>query len=140
MRSDEAGFTLLEVLVAMVILSLAVTTVLQLTSQSLRLLHRSGEHQRAVLLADRLLRQAQPDAERAESGREEPFGWARRAVRVAVPRELAPRPVTAPSGAAGSNREPELFMVSVVVSWGTRAVELSSLRAAVPQSALPRTP
>ena len=50
----DGGFTLLEVLVAMVILSVAVVTLIQLASQGLRLLRVSGEHQDAVMLADRL--------------------------------------------------------------------------------------
>jgi len=40
---NQAGFTLLEVLVAMAILAVAITTMLQLSAQSLRLLGLSGD-------------------------------------------------------------------------------------------------
>jgi type II secretion system protein I len=128
--SREAGFTLLEVLVAMAILGLAVTTLLQLTSQSVRLLYRSGEQQRAIMLADRVLRQADLAGEGVEEGTEGPFVWQRRATAVPVSSELAP--TTGPV--------PLLLAVTVDVRWGTRAVQLSSLRALLPERTLPRTP
>jgi len=47
---------LLEVLLALAILGFAVVTLLQLSSQSLRLVKTSGDYQQAVLLADRIAR------------------------------------------------------------------------------------
>ena len=118
----EAGFTLLEVLVAMAILAVAITTLLQLSSQSLRLLKLSGEHQRAVLLADRVVRESQPEAEGVESGQEGPYAWERRVSLVALPTEQSP-----PRGAA-----PRLFSVAVSVRWGSsRSLDVATLRTSV---------
>lgn len=126
------GFTLLEVLVAMAILGIAVTAMMQLSSQSLRLLHLSGEHQRAILLADRLVRQTPTDVEGAQSGEEDGYAWERRITAVVVPKEL-----TAPGAAAA----PQLRSISVAVRWGRgRAVQLATMRASLADSALPRTP
>ena len=118
----EAGFTLLEVLVAMAILAVAITTMLQLSSQSLRLLKLSGEHQRAVLLADRVVRESQPEAEGVESGQEGPYAWERRVSLVALQAEQSP-----PTGAV-----PRLFSVAVSVRWGnSRSVDVATLRTSV---------
>jgi general secretion pathway protein I len=121
MRHDS-GFTLLEVLVAMAILAVAITTMLQLSAQSLRLLGLSGEHQRAVLLADRVTRESQPEIEGVESGQEGPYAWERRVSLVALPAEQSP-----PTAAA-----PRLFSVAVSVRWGgSRWVEIATLRTSV---------
>jgi prepilin-type N-terminal cleavage/methylation domain-containing protein len=118
--SNARGFTLLEVLVALVILSLAIVTQIQLASQALRLVKLSGDHQAAVLLAERLARAALFDAEKIEQGREGEVSWERRIARVPVPDELTP-----PSGPA-----PQLLALIVSVRWGgTRAFELATLRA-----------
>lgn len=115
----HAGFTLLEVLVAMAIVAVAITTMLQLSSQSLRLLKLTGEQQDATLLADRLLREVEPTAEEVRSGEEGAFAWERRVGILAVTEELAP-----PSGPA-----PVLYSVSVAVRWAQgRSVSVSSLR------------
>ena len=52
-----AGFTLLEVLVAFAILSVAVVALIQGFAQGLRLLKVAGDHQQAVLLADQKARE-----------------------------------------------------------------------------------
>ncbi|MCI0548101.1 MAG: prepilin-type N-terminal cleavage/methylation domain-containing protein [Candidatus Rokubacteria bacterium] len=120
--SDTGGFTLLEVLVAMVIVGLGVATVLQVASQNLRLLKLSGEHQEAVALADQLVRLSEPDQESLDGGQEGAFSWERRVVRVPVPDELS---------APGQPRA-ELWSVAVAVRWGeNRAVQISTLRASV---------
>lgn len=119
----SAGFTLLEVLVAMAILGLALTTLLQLSSQALRLLRLSGEHQEAVLLADRLAREAEATSEEVTSGTDGPFDWERRIDTVPVADEL-----TSPLATA----RPRLFSVSVVVRWGrSRSLEVATLRTVV---------
>ena len=76
-RRESAGFTLLEVLVAMVILSVAVVTLIQLASQGLRLLKLSSDHQEAALLADRLVRASDASVEGVENGHEGQFTWER---------------------------------------------------------------
>jgi general secretion pathway protein I len=120
-RRGAAGFTLLEVLVAMVILSVAIVTFIQLASQGLRLLRLSGEHQEAVMLADRLARAADASRESVDTGHEGPYEWERRTRLVVVPADLTP---------AGAN-PPRLLALSVAVKWaGGRSVELSTLRLA----------
>ncbi|HEV8226035.1 MAG TPA: prepilin-type N-terminal cleavage/methylation domain-containing protein [Methylomirabilota bacterium] len=117
----DGGFTLLEVLVAMVILSVAVVTLIQLASQGLRLLRVSGEHQDAVMLADRLARSADVSGERVDTGHEGGFSWERRTKLVVVPADPAPIGTDAP----------RLLALSVAVKWGSgRSVELSTLRLA----------
>jgi prepilin-type N-terminal cleavage/methylation domain-containing protein len=113
------GFTLLEVLVAMLILGLAVVTLIQLSSQGLRLVKLSGDQQQAALLADRLARAMEPLAEGVETGREGPMTWERRVALLGTPDELSP-----PSGPT-----PELRALTVTVRWGFgRSLELASLR------------
>ena len=120
-RRADAGFTLLEVLVAVVILSVAVVTLVQLASQGLRLLKLSSDYQEAVLLADRVARTGEASIEGVETGQEGQFNWERRARLVAVPDDLAP---------VGS-ASPHLLALSVAVRWGTgRTLEVATLRLA----------
>ena len=127
-RTGDGGFTLLEVMVAMVILSVAVVTLVQLSSQGLRLLRVSGEHQDAVMLADRLARSADVSGESVDTGHEGAFEWERRTRLVAVPADLAPVGTGAP----------RLLSLSVAVKWGSgRSVEISTLRLAQVTGTLP---
>jgi prepilin-type N-terminal cleavage/methylation domain-containing protein len=116
---DGRGFSLLEVLVAMFILSLAVLTLFQLASQALRLVKLSGEQQTATLLAERLTREARLETEDVERGQEGGLTWERRFARMPIPDELA-----APSG-----RPVQLLALIVTVRWdGGRALEVATLR------------
>ena len=116
---DARGFSLLEVLVAMFILSLAVLALFQVASQALRLVKLSGEHQTAALLAERLAREARVEAEGVERGQEGGLTWERRFAPMPVPDEL-----TAPSG-----RPVQLLTLIVTVRWdGRRALEVATLR------------
>lgn len=118
MRASR-GFTLLEVLVALAILGLAVVTVIQLFSQGLRLLKLSGDHQRAVLLADQKTREVEPGAEGIDSGHEGEFAWERRVEQYPLPGELTPL------GASPLR----VLRVSVQVRWSeNRSVEVVTLR------------
>ena len=114
------GFTLLEVLVALTILGLAIVTLLQLSSQGLRLLSLSDDYQQAVLVADRVARSTDTLREGVVGGREGRFLWERRVALVPVAEELTP----------GAGPRPRLYALSVAVRWGSnRALELASLRA-----------
>ena len=105
----------------MVILSVAIVTFIQLASQGLRLLRLSGEHQEAVMLADRLARAADASRESVDTGHEGPYEWERRTRLVVVPLDLTP---------AGGDA-PRLLALSVAVKWGNgRSVEVSTLRLA----------
>jgi len=113
------GFTLLEVLVALTILGIAIVTLMQLSSQGLRLLHLADDYQRAVLVADRLVRTTDALQEGVDTGREGPFQWERRVGLVAMPEALTP----------GAGPRPRRLTLSVVVRWGSnRTLELASLR------------
>ncbi len=117
--SHQAGFTLLEVLVALLILGLAVVSLIQLSSQGLRLVKLSGDQQQAVLLADRLVRVTEPLVEGVVSGQEGAFTWERRVAVVGAPDELTPT----------SGPTPDLLALTVTVRWGLgRSLQLASLR------------
>ena len=112
------GFTLLEVLVALTILALAIVSLMQLSSQGLRLLRLSDDYQHAVLVADRVARAVDVPREGTEQGQEGAFQWERRVTLVPVPEELTP----------GAGPKPRLYALSVAVRWGHRTLELASLR------------
>lgn len=115
----QGGFTLLEVLVALAILGLAVVTLIELSSQSLRLVKNSGEHQQAVLLADRLLSEAQPTDEAVDAGRDGTFNWERRTTLMPFPEVLTPP----------GKEPPKLFAVTVAVRWGAnQGIELATFQ------------
>ena len=119
----QAGFTLLEVLVALAILAIGVVTVIELSSQSLRLVKTSGDYQQAVQLADRLATDTQPTDEGVEAGEQGAFQWERRVSLVALPQELEPKE-TVPG------REPaKLFAVTIDIRWGRKQeLQLATLR------------
>jgi general secretion pathway protein I len=126
----EAGFTLLEVLIAFAILAIAVVGLIELASQGLRLLKLSGDHQQALLLADRIAGETQvsPDDTKAESldgGQEGNFAWERRITRLTLPEAFEPK-TPAPPG----KELPGLYAVAVAVRWGrNQTVEVATLRA-----------
>jgi prepilin-type N-terminal cleavage/methylation domain-containing protein len=119
----EGGFTLLEVLVALTILGLGVVTLLELSSQSLRLVKTSSDYQEAALLANRLASEKQVTGETAETGQEGPFRWERRVAEVPLPDELKSKQ-TIPG-----QEDPKLFSVTIDVRWGqNKVVELATQR------------
>jgi general secretion pathway protein I len=63
MRRRRAGFSLLEILVAMTILGVAVATLLGAMSGSLRNLSRSGDYDRAVLDGRQKLKELMADSQ-----------------------------------------------------------------------------
>jgi prepilin-type N-terminal cleavage/methylation domain-containing protein len=119
----DAGFTLLEVLVALAILSFAVVTCIQLFAGGLRLLRTAGEHQEAALLADRKVRDIDTLAEGIETGTEGPYTWERTIRATPLPAELTT-----------TGQTPfKLYQVTVQVRWGgKRSVEVATLRTAHP--------
>lgn len=117
-RRSQDGFTLLEVMVAMVILSFAVVSLIQLSSQGIRLVKLSGDHQEATRLADRIARATEIKGEGVDGGKEGPYTWERSVALLPVPKELSP--ATGPA--------PQLYRLLVSVRWGGRSVELATLR------------
>ena len=141
----QGGFTLLEVLIAFAILSVAVVAVIQGFAQGLRLLKVAGDHQQAVLLADQKTRELVIPVEGREQGKEGNFDWERVVTVVAAP-DLKRTVATT---------KWRVYQIDVKVSWGDkRGVEIVSLRTSaesphtgmptssvVPAtSGLPRTP
>jgi general secretion pathway protein I len=117
--SGSRGFTLLEVLVAVAILSLGAVALIQLSAQGLRLLKQSDSHQAAVLLADRLAREATPLAEGVETGTAGELAWERRVTAVVTPDALH----------AVEGRVARLFELTVTVRWSRGAsLTLATLR------------
>lgn len=119
MSRDVRGFTLLEVLVALAILSLTVVVSIQGFAQGLRLLKLAGDHQEASLLADQKLREVLvPEAGR-ESGTEGEYSWERTTKELEAPDlDVVGRPL-----------KWKVYEIEVVVKWGSaRQVQFASLR------------
>jgi general secretion pathway protein I len=129
---SSAGFTLLEVLVAFAILSVAVVAVIQGFAQGLRLLKVAGDHQRAALLADQKAREVLNPVEAHDRGQDGGFDWERSVTVIATP-DLERTPAA---------RKWHVYQIDVKVRWGdTRAVQVVTLRtlAEQPEGGLPRT-
>jgi general secretion pathway protein I len=123
-RARDGGFTLLEVLVALVVLSTTVVAALQLFGGGLRLARTAGDHTEAALLASAKLADLEPGAltEGQIDGTDGPYRWTRR-----VTLDPALLPVEADSPETLRIR---LARVSVEVRWGQgRRFELVTLRA-----------
>jgi len=116
----RSGFTLLEVLVALAILSLAIVVSIQGFASGLRLLKLSGEHQEAMLIADQKAREiTSPTQAGRDSGTEGAYAWEREVKAVVTP-DLEVE------GRAVKWRQWE---VDVRVRWGDhRQVSIATLR------------
>jgi general secretion pathway protein I len=116
----QDGFTLIEVLVAFAILSLTVVVAVQGFAQGLRLLKLSGDHQRAILIADQKAREVVVPKEGHEEGTEGAFAWARVTKPVAAPDLEGP----------GRPAKWHVYEINVQVAWGEqrRTVSVSTLR------------
>lgn len=128
--SRAAGFTLLEVLVALAILSFAVVVSIQGFASGLRLLKLSGEHQEAMLLADQKLRETPPPTQPGrESGSEGAFTWEREIKEVVTP-DLE---------VVGRTVKWRQWEVDVRVTWGNRHVTVATLRTVAGDGGLKKT-
>jgi general secretion pathway protein I len=127
-----AGFTLLEVLVALAILSLTVVVSIQGFAAGLRLLRLSGEHQEAVLLADQKAREVLQPTAGHESGTEGAYTWERTTKAIEAPDLVVPGRLSAV----------KVYEIDVQVKWGERRVQVATLRtvADADQPTLPGAP
>jgi type II secretion system protein I len=127
----RSGFTLLEVLVALAILSLAVVASIQGFAAGLRLLKLSGEHQEAMLIADQKAREiTSPTQAGRDSGLEGAYTWEREIKAVVTP-DLEVE------GRAVRWRQWE---VDVRVKWGDqRQVSVATLRTVAGDGDKPKT-
>jgi type II secretion system protein I len=117
--TDAAGFTLLEVLVALAILGLAVVAAIQGFAQGLRLLKLSGDHQQAMLLADLRMREIVRPEEGREEGTEGDFRWERTIRLLETPDLDVP----------GTPPRWRVYEIAVRVQWDERRhVEVATLR------------
>lgn len=130
-RRRPSGFTLLEVLVALAILSLAVVVSIQAFAGGLRLLKLSGEHQEAMLIADQKAREiTSPTSGGTESGTEGAYAWEREVKIVATP-DL---------DVEGRTVKWRVWEIDVRVKWGERRqVSLATLRTVAGDGDRPRT-
>jgi len=118
--SRQDGFTLIEVLVAFAILSLTVVVAVQGFAGGLRLLKLSGDHQRAILIADQKAREVVVPKEGRDEGTEGGFAW-----------ERVIKPVPAPElDVPGRPAKWRMYEINVQVAWGEqrRAVGVTTLR------------
>jgi general secretion pathway protein I len=123
-RAQDRGFTLIEVLVALLLLATTVVAALQVFGGGLRLARAAGDHTEATLLASAMLAELPPGPleEGTTEGEAPPYRWTRR---VALEPGLVP--LDPDSHEAVGLR---LARVSVEVRWGQgRHVELLTLRA-----------
>ena len=118
--SRQGGFTLVEVLVAFAILSLTVIVAVQGFAQGLRLLKLSGDHQKAILIADQKAREVVTPKEGREEGTEGDYSWAR------TIRPLPTPELDVPGRAARWH----VYELDVQVAWGEgkRTVGITTLR------------
>lgn len=125
------GFTLLEVLVALAILSLAVVVSIQAFAGGLRLLKLSGEHQEAMLIADQKAREiTSPTSGGTDSGTEGAYSWEREVKIVATP-DL---------DVEGRVVKWRVWEIDVRVKWGDRRqVSVATLRTVAGDGDRPRT-
>jgi hypothetical protein len=108
------------VLIAFAILSLTIIVAVQGFAQGLRLLKLSGDHQRAILIADQKVREVVVPKEGREEGTEGAFTW-----------ERVIKPVAAPDlETPGRTAKWHVYEISVSVAWGEqkRAVSVTTLR------------
>lgn len=122
--AGQRGFTLLEVLVAFVVLALMLGTVLQLNSLALDTTSRAGDRQLALMLAQSQLERVLAEQELrlgVQRGRfeDERFEW-----------ELEVRRFEFPDWDPGADQAaPEPYEIAISVYWDrTRQLSLSTLR------------
>lgn len=117
--APSAGFTLLEVLVAMAILGLAVVVFIQGFAQGLRLLKLSGDHQEAILIADEKMHEVVTPVVGHEGGTEGRFTWERTTKEIDAPDLEALEATT----------RWRVYEIDVQVRWDERRhVDLATLR------------
>jgi general secretion pathway protein I len=118
-QTRERGFSLLEVLVAFVILGLVLGTLMQIFSGGLRNIGRAGEYQRAVLLGQSKLATVgieMPLKEGESSGEfDAAYRW-QASIRPFQETQIA---VPEPSGAPAPILPVSLLEVEIRVLWGT---------------------
>ena len=123
--AGQEGFRLIEVLVALAILSLAVVASIQGFAQGLRLLKLAGDHQLAMLVADQKMREVVEPKEGREGGTEGLLSWERTTRLLEAP-DLTP---------AGGTPRGKVYEIDVRVVWEEkRQLEIRTLRMVPPET------
>jgi general secretion pathway protein I len=130
MPLKQAGFTLLELLVAFVIMAFSLGMLYQASGGAVRSVGDTEQYARATVLAQSLLnaKSAVPETGWNESGESAGLAWTVR---------------SAPYGNASSNPSvPRLHEIQIVISWtnwrGSREMQLSTLLPQAKPKVVPR--
>ena len=140
MSRPQAGFTLLEVVVAIAVVGAGFAAGLAAMSGSLRLMRSAGEYEQAMLLARAAMTEAlaYPDADIVDDGERDVYQGVEYAYRV----EFRPVRLTTSAQSAGSvaaARAP-LEQIAVDVYWGEgRNYRLVTYRRTTSAASAPRT-
>lgn len=124
MRGGDAGFTLMEVLVAISILGMSLVLIFSIFSQGLMALHVDRAYSKAVILAKSKMNEVDLLEELVEGEEEgeytDGYRWSRKVVDTSQQRETL------------RERKTRLFHIKVIVSWENgprrRRVALETLR------------
>lgn len=119
--TSSRGFTLLEVLVAFLILSLSMSVLMRIVSQSLAALDTADHHQVALQLAESKLADVLIHLDGSSEGKDEGrldsrYGW-----------ESEIEPYQFDNQEPGTPYSVTPLLIRVSVSWGTRPAERVSL-------------
>ena len=126
-KQNQRGFSLLEILVAFVVLALTLSMIMQIFSGGLRNVGRSDEYSRAVLVAEAKLAEisGSPLQLGTQSGVADNFKWSSNVTVYADPVASAQNPLD-------PNLAVELYKIDVDVSWGEeekpRTLRLNTVR------------
>ncbi|MHB9117867.1 MAG: type IV pilus modification PilV family protein [Burkholderiales bacterium] len=142
-----AGFTLIEVLVAMTILGVAYAAILGAFSGSIKLLRQASEYQNAMLLARSKLDETaiDPNLDIEDRGTEEKYGNISYAYKIVI----RPIPLLEPALLQTVQLPIKLQEITVDVFWGEKGHErrykltsykMSPADGAAPSNAAPATP
>lgn len=126
-KQNQRGFSLLEILVAFVVLALTLSMIMQIFSGGLRNVGRSDEYSRAVLVAEAKLAEisGSPLQLGTLSGIADNFKWSSNVAAYTDPAASSQNPFD-------PNLAVELYKIDVDVSWGEaekpRSLRLNTVR------------
>lgn len=119
-KSQQAGFTLLEVMLAFVLLSTAMALLIAMLSNGLRQVRQAQDETEATLFAQSLFEQTGTLESLKPAVRSGEFAGGRYRYRLTVERIPDPLPASAAPGRAATQSldSAQLFRLSLQVAWG----------------------